>query len=73
MCLAVPAKIIQKRSSGLALVELEGIQKEISLSLVPEAAEGDYVIVHVGFALSKLDSKEAEETIKAMEQYREIY
>ena len=73
MCLAVPAKIIKRSSPDLGEVELEGFQKVISLLLVPDANVGDYVIVHVGFALSKLDQKEAEETLKTMQGYHEIY
>jgi len=63
MCLAIPARILRLREDGLADVELEGVTKEISLELVPDAGPGDYVIVHVGFALSKLDPEEAERTL----------
>jgi len=73
MCLAVPAKIIQLLKEEMGIVELEGLQKEISLALVPEAQIGDYVIVHVGFALSRMDQQDAEKTLQTLEQYREIY
>jgi hydrogenase expression/formation protein HypC len=63
MCLAIPARIIALRDDGLADVELEGVVKEVSLALVPDARPGDYVIVHVGFALSRLDPKEAQRTL----------
>ena len=63
MCLAIPARIISRREDGLADVELEGVVKEISLELVPDAGPGDYVIVHVGYALSRLDPEEAERTL----------
>ena len=63
MCLAVPARVIALRDDGLAEVELEGVTKEVSLDLVPEARVGDYVIVHVGFALSLLSEEEAARTL----------
>lgn len=63
MCLAIPARIVLKRDDGTADVELEGVTKEISLDLVPEAKVGDYVVVHVGFALSLLQEDEAKRTL----------
>ena len=48
MCLAIPARVIERRADDNALVDLGGIRKEISLALVPEAQVDDYVIVHVG-------------------------
>lgn len=63
MCLAVPVRIEELTSPGNAIVELDGVRKEISLALVDDAAVGDYVIVHVGFALQKLDQEEAEKTL----------
>ncbi len=64
MCLAIPAKIIRLRNDGLADVELEGVIKEVSLALIADAEPGDYVIVHVGYALAKLDQDEAARTLK---------
>ena len=61
MCLAVPAKIISIQDA-LAKVELSGVTKDVSLMLLPEAQVGDYVLVHAGFAMQKVDEKEAEET-----------
>jgi hydrogenase expression/formation protein HypC len=63
MCLAVPAQVIELRSGDAALVDLGGVRKEISLALVDDVAAGDYVIVHVGFALQKLDREEAAQTL----------
>jgi hydrogenase expression/formation protein HypC len=63
MCLAIPTRILSLLEDGMAEVELEGVTKTISLALVENAKPGDYVIVHVGFALSKLDPKEAERTL----------
>ncbi|MCP3971592.1 MAG: HypC/HybG/HupF family hydrogenase formation chaperone [Rhodobacteraceae bacterium] len=64
MCLAIPTRILRLRDDGLADAELEGVIKEVSLALVPDAGPGDYVIVHVGYALSKLDPEEAERTLQ---------
>jgi hydrogenase expression/formation protein HypC len=64
MCLAIPAQIVELRDGDNALVDLAGVKKEISLALVDGVAVGDYVIVHVGYALNKLDPEEAEKTLK---------
>ncbi|TVR81807.1 MAG: HypC/HybG/HupF family hydrogenase formation chaperone [Rhodospirillales bacterium] len=65
MCLAIPARIVAMSGEGMAQVEVGGIVKEVSLALVDdEVTIGDYVIVHVGFALSRLDPEEAEETLQ---------
>ena len=64
MCLAIPARIEELTTPGNAIVHLGGVRKEISLALVDDAVVGDYVIVHVGYALQKLDQEEAELTLK---------
>ena len=64
MCLAIPAQVVELRPDDKALVDLAGVRKEISLALVEGVAVGDYVIVHVGYALNKLDPDEAEKTLK---------
>jgi hydrogenase expression/formation protein HypC len=66
MCLAIPGKIIEKQERDGALmgrVDFGGAVREVYLDFVPEAEVGDYVIVHVGFALSRLDAEEAERTL----------
>ena len=71
MCLAIPGKILDLEQAGesrLARVEFGGITRKVSLDLVPEAGVGDYVIVHVGFAISKLDEEEAHRTLELLEQ-----
>ncbi len=63
MCLAVPGKLISSSGEGLnrtGRVSFNGVVKETSLAYVPEAQLGDYVIVHVGFALSIVDADEAQ-------------
>lgn len=72
MCLAVPAIIIKRNKDQSGTIEMDGLKKDISLDLVPEAKVGDYVIVHVGYALSILDKEEAQKSIETMEAFREI-
>ena len=65
MCLAIPGKILELGQSGesrTGRVQFGGITRETCLDFVPEAAVGDYVIVHVGFAISQVDREEAERT-----------
>lgn len=64
MCLAIPTRLIEIRPGAQALVELGGIRKEISIALVPDAVVGDYVIVHVGHAIGRIDPEEAERTLR---------
>lgn len=64
MCLAIPAQVVELRANDQALVDLAGVKKEISLALVEDVSVGDYVIVHVGYALNKLDQDEAEKTLR---------
>lgn len=71
MCLAIPAKITERRDNDMAVVDLGGVRKEISIALIPEAQPGDYVIVHVGFALSLIDPEEAAKTLALFEELGE--
>ncbi|MFW6357899.1 MAG: HypC/HybG/HupF family hydrogenase formation chaperone [Chroococcales cyanobacterium] len=76
MCLAVPGKLVSIEENAeenndflrKGKVSFGGVLKEVSLAYVPEAKVGDYVIVHVGFALNILDQAEAEETLTYLEQ-----
>ncbi len=63
MCLALPARIVEVLDAETAIVDLGGVRKQISIALVPEAQVGDYVIVHVGYALGRLDEAEAQATL----------
>lgn len=63
MCLAMPARVVELLPDDNALVDLGGVRKEISLSLVDDVSVGDYVILHVGYALQKLDIEEAMKTL----------
>ncbi|MFA7243378.1 MAG: HypC/HybG/HupF family hydrogenase formation chaperone [Sulfuricellaceae bacterium] len=64
MCLAIPVRVTEILENDAAIVELDGVRKEISLALVEGVAVGDYVILHVGYALNRLDPEEAEKTLK---------
>jgi hydrogenase expression/formation protein HypC len=63
MCLAVPAKVIELLEDDNALIDLGGVRNRISLALVEDVSVGDYVIVHTGFAIARLDVEEAEKTL----------
>jgi hydrogenase expression/formation protein HypC len=63
MCLAIPARVAELLEGDGAIVDIGGVRKEISLALVDDVGIGDYVIVHVGYALNKLDPDEAEKTL----------
>ncbi len=75
MCLAVPGKILSIQGEDFARtarVSFGGIVKEVSLAYVPEAMVGDYAVVHVGFAISLLDEKEALRTFEYLKQMDEL-
>jgi hydrogenase expression/formation protein HypC len=63
MCLALPALVVRRLAGDDAVVELGGVRKTVSLALVPQAVAGDYVIVHVGYALGLVDPEEAARTL----------
>lgn len=71
MCLAIPGQIIEVQEAGglrWARVQFGGIVRQVSLDFVPEAGKGDYVMVHVGFAISQVDRIEAERTYKLLQE-----
>ncbi len=63
MCLAIPVRIVELQDNEIALSDVGGIRKEISLALVDDVQVGDFVIAHVGYAINKLDAEEAEKTL----------
>ncbi len=71
MCLAIPACVVDIREGDRALVEVGGVRKEISLALVENVAVGDYVILHVGYALQVIDAAEADRTLALFAEARE--
>jgi hydrogenase expression/formation protein HypC len=71
MCLAIPGKILTKQTIGgvdVGQVQFGGITRQTHLGFVPEAEVGDYVMVHVGFAISRVDAVEAERTYRILEE-----
>jgi hydrogenase expression/formation protein HypC len=75
MCLAIPGKVVSiENSNGMRVgrIEFGGIVRQASLDFVPEAGVGDYVMVHVGFAISRVDAEEAARTYELLEQIGEI-
>jgi hydrogenase expression/formation protein HypC len=71
MCLGIPGKVIEKYGDAalpMGKVDFGGVLKEVCLAYVPEAAVGDYVIVHVGFAISRIDEQEAQEIFSYLQE-----
>ena len=71
MCLAVPGKVLESVDIGpsrIAKVQFGGVTRKVYLDFVPEAGIGDYVMVHVGFAISKIDEAEARRTYELLEE-----
>ena len=63
MCLALPARVVERIDDDTAVVDMGGVRKRVSVALVPEARVGDYVIVHVGHAIGMLDEAEAQASL----------
>ena len=72
MCLAIPGRIVEliDEENRIAKVEVGGVRRNINLGLLPESEvkPGDYVLIHVGFAMSKIDEHEAAETLRLLEE-----
>ncbi len=66
MCLAIPARVVSMKDGRMASVDIMGVTRKVSLDLVPEATEGDFVLVHAGFALQVVDEEYANETIELL-------
>lgn len=66
MCLAIPARVVTIEENRMATVDIMGVTRRISLDLVPEAMEGDFVLVHAGFALQVVDEEFANETLELL-------
>lgn len=75
MCLAIPGKVLETSGEDferVGKVSFAGIVKQINLAYVPEATIGDYVLVHVGFAISKVDEKEAQRVFQYLQEMQEL-
>lgn len=75
MCLGIPAQIVEivDTEAGLAKAEISGVRRVISIALCPGAEVGDWVLIHVGFALDRIDEAHARETLELLEQMGEAY
>lgn len=67
MCLAIPGRI-ERIEGEIALVNFRGVKRRVGLMLLPEAKEGDWVLVHAGFAIQKIAQREAQETLRMLEE-----
>ena len=63
MCLAIPVRVLRRLDADQAIINAGGVEKRVSLALVPEAVADDYVLVHAGYAISRLDPDEALRTL----------
>ncbi|MBC9876816.1 HypC/HybG/HupF family hydrogenase formation chaperone [Bradyrhizobium sp. INPA01-394B] len=68
MCLAIPAEVTKLLPDAMAVVTIDGVSKEISVALIEDLAVGDYVILHVGYALAKIDPEEARRTLELLRE-----
>jgi hydrogenase expression/formation protein HypC len=68
MCLAIPAQLVEIVAPDVANAEVSGVRREVSTALLPEAKVGDWVLVHVGFALHTIDEDEAARTLALLEE-----
>ena len=75
MCLGIPAQIVElvDPEAGIAKAEISGVRRNVSVALCPEAGVDDWVLVHVGFALSVIDEDEALETLRLLEEMGDAY
>lgn len=73
MCLAIPVRVAEIQENDLAIVELGGVLKQVSLIMVDNVAVGDYLIVHVGFAINRLDPGEAAKTLALFSEINAAY
>ena len=75
MCLGIPAQIVElvDPEGGIAKAEISGVRRNVSVALVPEVEVGNWVLVHVGFALTTIDEEQARETLVLLEQMGEAY
>lgn len=70
MCLAIPGRVLEIEGTG-GKIEFNGVAREADLTLLPEVKVGDYVLVHAGFAIQRLDADEAKETLRLFDEVAE--
>lgn len=72
MCLAIPARISELKEGNIATVDILGVTRDIAVDLTPQAQEGDYVLVHAGFAIEVVDEQFAQETLDLIRQFPDL-
>lgn len=72
MCLGIPVRVIELKEEGMATGEVDGVKKEVSIQLLPDTRVGDYVILHAGFAIQKIDEEVARETLELLKEMAEV-
>ena len=72
MCLAVPSKIISIQANSMATVDIMGVQRTCSLAMTPDAAVGDYVLVHAGYAIQRIEEQDAAETLRLLSEIPDL-
>lgn len=68
MCLAIPATIAKMEPNNMATIDITGVQRVVSLDLLPDAVVGDWVLVHAGFAIQVIDEETARETLQLLSE-----
>lgn len=66
MCLGIPAQVVERQPDGLAKVDFGGVRRSVSVAFTPDVEPGEWVLVHVGFALARIDEEEAQETLRLL-------
>jgi hydrogenase expression/formation protein HypC len=66
MCLGIPGRVLERVDDGLAKVDFGGVRRRVSIAFTPEVQPGDWVLVHVGFALAQIDEREAAATLQLL-------
>ena len=72
MCLGIPVEIIEIKDDGMALAEVGGVRKDVSIQLLGDVKVGDFVLLHAGFAIQRIDEKEAKETLEILREIASI-
>ncbi len=72
MCLAIPMKVLALQDNGMARVSAMGAEREVAIDLTPQAAVGDYVLVHAGFAIEVVDEQYAQDTLELIQEMSDM-
>lgn len=72
MCLAIPARIVKTKEDNIVEVSIMGVSRDVSIDLTPDAKEGDYVLIHAGFAIEVVDPQFAQDSLDLIRQMPEL-